>query len=109
MKTIVVLSAVLLCAQQSPRILEEKPGLNVTMDDDGGRVETYRRGEAARPIEYHGGAVIKQPLVQLVFLGDWSRLDAAKRTLERGVAVLADRDIERAGIARPVTIAGSRD
>ena len=109
MKPIVVLSAVLLCAQQTPRILEEKPALHVTMDDDGGRVETFRRGDAPRAIEYHGGAVIKAPLVQLVFLGDWSRLDSVKRTLERGVAAAQDRDLERAGIVRPVAIAGSRD
>jgi hypothetical protein len=109
MKTIVVLSAVLLCAQQSPRILEETPGLRVTMDDDGGRVETFRRGDAPRAIEYHGGAVIKAPLVQLVFLGDWSRLDSMKRVLEREVTAAQDRDVERAGIVRPVTIAGARD
>ncbi|HEV2722292.1 MAG TPA: hypothetical protein VG323_19895 [Thermoanaerobaculia bacterium] len=108
MKTIVVLSAVLLCAQQSPRILEERPGLRVTLDDDGGRVETFRHGDAPRATEYHGGAVIKAPLVQLVFLGDWSRLDSLKRTLERGV-VRDDADVTRAGIVRPAAIAGSRD
>src|ERR1051326_7588794 len=109
MKTIVVLSAVLLCAQQSPRILEETPGLRVTMDDDGGRGEPSRRGDAPRAIEYHGGAVIKAPLLQLVFLGDWSRLDSMKRVLEREVTAAQDRDVERAGIVRPVTIAGARD
>ena len=108
MKAIVLFSAVLLCAQQTPRILEERPGLHVTMDDDGGRVETWRRGEAPRALEYHGGAVIKAPLVHLVFLGDWSRFDSLKRTLERGV-VRDDADVTRAGITRPAAIAGSRD
>ena len=51
------------------RILADKPGLATVFDDDGGKVEIFRHGEAGRTLEFHGGAVVHEPLVQLVFLG----------------------------------------
>ena len=74
----------------SPKILVEKPGLVTTLDDDGGRVELYAPSHAARTLEYHGGAVVNQPLVELLFVGTWekSRTDL----LRRGVDHLSTTD-----------------
>jgi hypothetical protein len=42
-------------------------------DDDGGRVQVYRGGEAAGDINFHGGAVIEHPRLRIIFAGDhWS-------------------------------------
>jgi hypothetical protein len=72
------------------RILADKPGLSTVFDDDGGKVEIFRRGEADRALEFHGGAVVREPLVQLVFLGaEWRQpqlaatKDALRAQLER--------------------------
>lgn len=87
---------------KQPRILVEKPGLVTVFDDDGGRVETYRRGEANRSIEFHGGAVIHAPIIQLLFLGtQWN--DAAKRALQQQIEKLAMPEK-----VSPAVIAGAR-
>lgn len=46
-------------------------------DNDGGRVQVFRGGEPIANILFHGGTVIENPRVQVVFVGDhW---DAAAR------------------------------
>lgn len=121
MKTILPFAtAVLMCnaawaqpAARAPRILEEKPGLVAVFDDDGGRVETYRRGDAPREIEFHGGAVISEPLAHVIFLGDWPAQSAKQSELQRRVERFADteqfRQIDAAGVRRPLAFAGARD
>jgi hypothetical protein len=121
MKTILPFAtAVLMCnaglaqpPQRAPRILEDKPGLNVVLDDDGGRVETYRRTDAARELEFHGGPVIHEPLAHVVFLGDWSMQSKTKSDLQRRVERLADseqfRQTAAAGVRRPLALAGAHD
>jgi hypothetical protein len=64
---------------RAARVLAETPGLVTLADDDGGRVEIFRHGQAARNLTFHGGAVIKQPIVEMIFLGDWKTPAAASR------------------------------
>lgn len=121
MKTIIPFAtAMLMCnaglaqpPQHSARILEEKPGLVVMLDDDGGRVETYRRADAAHELEFHGGPVIAEPLAHVVFLGDWSLKAPLKSELQRRVERFADseqfRQIGAAGVRRPLAFGGAHD
>jgi len=89
---------------RAPRILVDKPGLVTTLDNDGGRVELYARSHAARSVEFHGGAVVREPLVELLFVGTWdksraellrqsadhiSATDDFQATRERGVKATA--------------------
>lgn len=100
-------------APYAPRILEDRPGLRAVLDDDGGRVETYRRGEAARELELHGGAVIREPLAHVVFLGDWSSHAKQREELLRRTAQLASardfRQLDFAGIRQPLAFTGATD
>ena len=105
--------------QREVKILEEKPGLVVALDDDGGRVELYQRSHAARDVEFHGGAVVREPMVELVFVGSWEspQLKARADALRRGVdhisasdAFLGTRDRGVKSTALPITtraLAGS--
>jgi hypothetical protein len=114
-----LITAVLTCtaafAQQhverAPRILEDKPGFHAVLDDDGGRVETFRRGEAARELEFHGGAVVREPLAHAVFLGDWSSHAAQREALLRQVARIAEetnlRQLDFAGVRHPLAFTGA--
>src|SRR5258706_9621436 len=76
----------LMAAKDEPnraaRVLAETPGLITLADDDGGRVEVFRHGAASRQLTFHGGAVVKEPVVLMIFLGDWSAPPAAKRKAE---------------------------
>jgi hypothetical protein len=76
----------LMAAKDEPnraaRVLAETPGLVTLPDDDGGRVEVFRHGGAARQLTFHGGAVVREPAVVMIFLGDWSAPSAAKRKAE---------------------------
>jgi hypothetical protein len=66
---LIVASAAIADETRAPKILVEKPGLVTTLDNDGGRVELYARDHAARTLEYHGGAVVRDPVVEMVFVG----------------------------------------
>jgi hypothetical protein len=51
------------------------PG-DMVEDDDGGRVQVFRGGNAAGDILFHGGPVIEHPRLRVVFAGDrWSDAD----------------------------------
>ena len=84
---LVLLVTPLMAAKDEPnraaRVLAETPGLITLADDDGGRVEVFRHGSAPRELTFHGGAVVKEPVVLMIFLGDWSAPSAAKRKVER--------------------------
>src|SRR5258708_30571508 len=73
---------------RAARVLAETPGLITLSVNDGGRVEVFRHGGAARDLTFHGGAVVKEPVVEMIFLGDWSSAAAAARQahLQRRVA-----------------------
>jgi hypothetical protein len=67
-------------AEREAKILVEKPGLVVASDDDGGRVELYQRSHAAPEVEFHGGAVVRDPVVEILFVGDsWSKPELQAR------------------------------
>lgn len=115
-KTIVPFAtAVLTCSmsaqlpERPPRILEEKPGLVTVFDDDGGRVETFRAGDPPRDIEFHGGAVIREPLAHVVFLGEWSHFAAERAALRQRIEKLPVVELEAAGVRHPLALAGTRD
>jgi hypothetical protein len=72
----------------APKILVEKPGLAVASDDDGGRVELYQRSHAARDVEFHGGAVVRDPVVEILYVGDsWSKPELQARAAALRAAV----------------------
>jgi hypothetical protein len=61
---------------------------DMVLDDDGGRVHVFRGGDATRDILFHGGPVLEDPSIQLLFAGTWS--EEAKRA-----ALFAARQIDR--------------
>ena len=98
-------------ADRAPRILEDKPGFRAVLDDDGGRVETFRRAETTRELEFHGGTVVREPLAHAVFLGDWSANAAQREALVRATTRIANtadlRQLDFAGVHRPVAFTGT--
>ncbi|HEV8432163.1 MAG TPA: hypothetical protein VGR95_02035 [Thermoanaerobaculia bacterium] len=82
--TMIIASVATADESRAPRILVDKPGLVTTLDNDGGRVELYARSHAARTVEFHGGAVVQQPLVELLFVGTWdkSRADLLRQSAD---------------------------
>lgn len=80
-------------------------------DNDGGRVEIYRGGNAVRDVLYHGGAVIEQPRLRVVFAGN---LDAATRASAIAAARTLtfdarNRELERYGIRTAAVTIDSED
>src|SRR5690242_4530855 len=71
--SLIAVSAFAADEPRAPRILVDKPGLVTTLDNDGGRVELYARSHAAHTVEFHGGAVVREPLVELLFVGTWDK------------------------------------
>src|SRR5260370_33032943 len=64
---------------RAARVLADPPGLVTLFDDDGGRVEVYRHGAASRQLTFHGGAVVREPILEIDFLGDWTAPSASAR------------------------------
>jgi hypothetical protein len=118
-RILTLVTAILMCtaavaqqqAHRPPRILEDKPGFHAVFDDDGGRVETFRRGEAPRELEFHGGAVIREPLAHVVFLGDWSahakQRELLLRDFVRTSAGAELRQLDFAGVRHPLAFTGA--
>jgi hypothetical protein len=69
-------------------------------DDDGGRVRVYRGGDALGDPLFHGGAVVEDPSIHLLYAGRWS--DKAMRpVLTMARRINADdevRDLDRYGV-----------
>ena len=94
---------------RAARVLAETPGLITLSDDDGGRVEVFRHGGAARELTFHGGAVVKEPIVEMIFLGDWTAPSAAARKadLQRRVGQISTSDSFQATSAYGVRTSGT--
>ena len=93
---------------RAARVLAETPGLITLSVNDGGRVEVFRHGGAARDLTFHGGAVVKEPVVEMIFLGDWSSPAAAARKsdLQRRVGQISSSDTFQATSAYGVRTSG---
>ncbi|HEX3581659.1 MAG TPA: hypothetical protein VH087_07830 [Thermoanaerobaculia bacterium] len=108
MKIMIPLAIATLFATAHPQILVEKPGLVTTLDNDGGRVELYARDHAARDLEFHGGAVVSEPLVETVFVGSWEKspADVLRQSVDHVSATEAFQSTHERGVkatALPVT------
>jgi hypothetical protein len=109
----------LMAAKEEPnraaRVLAETPGLITLADDDGGRVEVFRLGGVPRERSFHGGAVIREPMIEMIFLGDWTAPAAAARKseLERQVAQISTSEsfqaTARYGVRTTGLLLSSRD
>src|SRR5260370_37037221 len=62
---------------RAARVLADTRGLVPRSDDEGGRVEVYRHGAASRQLTFHGGAVVREPILEIDFLGDWTAPSAS--------------------------------
>jgi hypothetical protein len=74
---------------------------DVIRDEDGGRVRVYRGGAILGDALFHGGTVVEDPSIEIVFVGD--RWDAAHRAaVQRAVREMnADagfRELDRYGV-----------
>lgn len=102
----------LMAAKDEPnraaRVLAETPGLITLSDDDGGRVEVFRHGGVARDLTFHGGTVVKEPVVEMIFLGDWTSPAAAARKaeLQQRVGQISSSDSFQATSAYGVRTSG---
>jgi hypothetical protein len=74
---------------------------DVIRDEDGGRIRVYRGGDAIGDALFHGGAVVEDPSINVIFVGDhW---DAAHRApvIQAVRQINADanfRDLDRYGV-----------
>jgi len=74
---------------------------DVIRDEDGGRIRVYRGGDAIGDALFHGGGVIEDPSINVIFVGDhW---DAAHRapviqTVRQINADTSFRDLDRYGV-----------
>ena len=74
---------------------------DVIRDEDGGRIRVYRGGDYLGDALFHGGAVVEDPSINVVFVGDhW---DAAHRSpvIQAVRQINADagfRDLDRYGV-----------
>lgn len=73
---------------------EDEPALeprwpdDMVLDNDGGRVHVYRGGDGLSDVLFHGGSVVENPSLQVVFAGnDWSdEARASVLTAARGIS-----------------------
>lgn len=95
-------------AASTPLLLSEEPETPASLwpadfvvDDDGGRVHVFRGGAALGEVLFHGGAVLENPSVHVLFAGAWTEQE--KR------AVLADvRGLDGVEQARELDRYGAR-
>jgi hypothetical protein len=74
---------------------------DVIRDEDGGRIRVYRGGDALGDALFHGGGVVEDPSINVVFVGD--RWDAAHRApvIQAVRQINADtsfRELDRFGV-----------
>jgi hypothetical protein len=73
---------------------------DMVRDDDGGRVHVYRGGSMSGNILFHGGAVVEDPSIQVLFAGAWAEQQkgltlAAARRMDRDESI---RELDRYGV-----------
>ncbi|MEO8379124.1 MAG: hypothetical protein ABI779_05630 [Acidobacteriota bacterium] len=73
---------------------------DMVFDDDGGRVRVYRGGDALGDPLFHGGAVVDDPSLHVLFAGDWPvasmrPVTAMARHIDAEASV---RDLDRYGV-----------
>jgi hypothetical protein len=74
---------------------------DVIRDEDGGRVRVYRGGAVLADALFHGGSVVEDPSIQIIFVGD--QWDAAHRAaVQRAVREINGdagfRELDRYGV-----------
>lgn len=89
---------------------------DMVRDDDGGLVRVYRGGDALANLLFHGGPVIEDPSVHLLYAGAWTDQDARSvSTMARRIDADAQfRELDRYGVrhfgfrvgARKLALAG---
>jgi hypothetical protein len=69
-------------------------------DDDGGRVQVYRGGEALGDVLFHGGPVVEDPSIHLLFAGKWMEQEKrpALLAVRQADRVETVRDLDRYGV-----------
>jgi len=70
---------------------------DMILDDDGGRVQVYRGGDATGEILFHGGEVLTDPSIHLLFAGNWPEADRRPALDDTGHL---DRDEKVRGLDR---------
>lgn len=85
----------------APQVPEVVWPADMLRDDDGGRVHVWRGGDAVADILFHGGAVVEDPSIRMLFAGQWS--DPARRA-----AMLAARQLDREPTIRELDRYGVR-
>lgn len=92
-------------AESAPESIEDEgPQIvwpaDMVKDDDGGRVHVYRGGPAVADILFHGGPVLEDPSIRLLFAGPWT--DAEQRAAMVGARHLSGdatvRELDRYGV-----------
>jgi hypothetical protein len=85
-------------------VLDEAPAVvwpaDMVKDDDGGRVHVYRGGDATGDVLFHGGPVLEDPSIHVLFAGTWPEAEQrpvlfATRQFNRDEAV---RELDRYGV-----------
>lgn len=84
----------------APLVPEVQWPADMVRDDDGGRVHVYRGDVAIGDVDFHGGAVIEDPSVRVLFAGNWREeekrpVTAALRRIDRDEQV---RELDRYGV-----------
>ena len=101
-------------ALSTPQMLEDQPiaddsafaaperiwPADMIRDDDGGRVHVYRGGAAVGDVLFHGGAVLEDPSLHVLFAGNWSDdemkpVTLATRRVDRDERM---RELDRYGV-----------
>jgi hypothetical protein len=73
---------------------------DMVRDDDGGRVHVYRGGKALGEVLFHGGPVVEDPSIRVLFAGTW--MDQEKRSALSAMRLANHhekvRDLDRYGV-----------
>ncbi len=89
-------------ATEATEAIEPQVALPADMvrDDDGGLVRVYRGGDPLGDVLFHGGPVLEDPSIQVLYAGEWARGDMAPimamaRSIDRDERI---RDLDRYGV-----------
>lgn len=84
----------------APEVPEKVWPADMVRDDDGGRVHVYRGGEAVGDVLFHGGPVVEDPSIHVLFAGTWMEQDqrSALLAVRRTDHHQNVRDLDRYGV-----------